>query len=727
MIRIKILFLLLFFTLVQGFTQDLKEYYITCNPDSFQHIYTNYNQDIYIPITITHNDFTITSARMRIRGDGSRVFPKKSLKVKLDAGNFGDGISTFNFNADWEDKSYIQAYLQSWFFKQSGLYCFNVEHVRLYLNGDYLGLYISVQNMDEDFLLANDLSRYGNLYKASIDGSSMSYYDNIYYHWEKKNGTLGSQDLQELINMLDTVPDEDYYSFLNSNFDYEQLINFLAVSLLSRNYSTYYHNYFMFHDVFVSGKWIVLPWDLDKGFLYYGYNMPYYHTSRYWAPDNPIMEKVFFNNLVFSDLKDRIDSLYLSFINNSEASILIDSLHNVLYSSVLEDETDNITDSSIWLTQINNAKTAFNSRYNNLQQQFENYPTSFKVTRLKEHFLPSEPFLFNWTKSIIPSGEISGYSVFFGKNPDLDSYADTVIQNITDTFLLLQNNFEAGKYYYKVEANNSILDVEGFNNYNCLFVDSDSSDIIINEINYNSNSTFNPEDWIELYNNSSFAVDISGWIFSDENDEHIFIVPENTIIDTSGFLVLCMDYEKFVVVLPAVNSLIGSFVFGLSNDGEIIRLYNSIGRQKDFVHYNDQSPWPTEPDGSGSVLMLKAPDLDNSLAENWIASIGFGTPGQKNEEDSTEINPIVFSNFLCYPNPVTDLLNINYECRSNSTIEFLVTDITGKIILYETMYKTNAGKYYSSWQTKDLNSGIYLISYKENGILKSRTKLLKMR
>ncbi|MCK9498954.1 MAG: CotH kinase family protein, partial [Bacteroidales bacterium] len=168
-------------------SQQIKEYYITCLESDFNHIYENYQKEIYIPISITYNGETISNARMRIRGDGSIVLPKKSLKVKLDNGNF-DGVSVFNFNADYEDKSYVQSYITSRLMKESGTKCFNAEHVRLYLNDEYLGLYISVQNMDIYFLLNNEFNPLGNLYKATIDGASLSRYDNVFYHWEQKTG-----------------------------------------------------------------------------------------------------------------------------------------------------------------------------------------------------------------------------------------------------------------------------------------------------------------------------------------------------------------------------------------------------------------------------------------------------------------------------------------------------------------------------------------------------------
>lgn len=111
MIRVKTvisLIVLLLFSLVSR-AQQMKEYYLECNPADFAMIYLYFLEEIYVPVSITYNGVRIENAEMRIRGDGSVVLPKKSLKVKLNEGDF-DGVDVFNFNADYEDKSYIQAY-----------------------------------------------------------------------------------------------------------------------------------------------------------------------------------------------------------------------------------------------------------------------------------------------------------------------------------------------------------------------------------------------------------------------------------------------------------------------------------------------------------------------------------------------------------------------------------------------------------------------------------------
>lgn len=155
--------------------------------------------------------------------------------------------------------------------------------------------------------------------------------------------------------------------------------------------------------------------------------------------------------------------------------------------------------------------------------------------------------------------------------------------------------------------------------------------VVINEINYNSAAAFNTEDWIELFNNNENPVNISGWIFKDSDDAHIFTIPQGTIIDTAGYLVICIDTSLFKPLFPQVQNFIGNVGFGLSGNGELVRLYDNRMNLIDSLVYDDVLPWPTAPDGNGPTLSLKNPNLDNSLGENWAASLGNGTPGQKND------------------------------------------------------------------------------------------------
>ena len=50
------------------------------------------------------------------------------------------------------------------------------------------------------------------------------------------------------------------------------------------------------------------------------------------------------------------------------------------------------------------------------------------------------------------------------------------------------------------------------------------------EINFNSDSAWNTGDWIELRNPAAFDLDISGWKFRDDADNHTYTLPTGTVL-----------------------------------------------------------------------------------------------------------------------------------------------------------------------------------------------------
>jgi len=166
----------------------------------------------------------------------------------------------------------------------------------------------------------------------------------------------------------------------------------------------------------------------------------------------------------------------------------------------------------------------------------------------------------------------------------------------------------------------------------------------------------NPADWVELHNPTNESIAIGLWEFKDGNDTHVFIIPENQVLESGAYLVLCKDSLAFNDNFPNVSNFIGEFDFGLNGGGELVRLFDTEGLLVDEVNYDDSSPWPLEPDGNGPTLELIDPSLDNGLGENWAASdINGGTPGMINSvytaDNSHSIASGIVINEINYNSP----------------------------------------------------------------------------
>jgi hypothetical protein len=238
--------------------------------------------------------------------------------------------------------------------------------------------------------------------------------------------------------------------------------------------------------------------------------------------------------------------------------------------------------------------------------------------------------------------------------------------------------------------------------------------VVINEINYNSHAQFNPEDWIELYNNSESAIDISGWELQDADAAHRFYFSPNTVLDIQNYLVVCRDTSAFKSFFPGVKNFVGNFNFGLNQNGESIRLFNKQHIALDSIKFSNRYPWPLMPDGGGPTLELKNPVMDNALPISWKASQDHGTPGAKNSGntahlvDSSLLLTNIFKLHPNYPNPFNAATTIAYELTEIARVEISIYNVAGQLITKLIDKNMPPGYHTITWNATHLSSGIYI-------------------
>ena len=238
---------------------------------------------------------------------------------------------------------------------------------------------------------------------------------------------------------------------------------------------------------------------------------------------------------------------------------------------------------------------------------------------------------------------------------------------------------------------------------------SDYDELIINEINYNSSDDFNPKDWVEFYNPKNYSFELSDWIFKDENDNHQFVFPEGYEIEANDFVVICKDTTAFHNLFPDVENYIGNFNFGLSGEGELIRVFNPNGVLIDQVPYDNEASWPVEPAGNGQTLALINTEYDNYLPESWAASFGHGSPGEDNGNVYLEkTGKLNLCKIAAAPNPMINSSKITVQYEENiSDGIFIVFDQTGKEVIRINNINSN------TWNldVSNLKSGFYFAEF----------------
>ncbi len=239
-----------------------------------------------------------------------------------------------------------------------------------------------------------------------------------------------------------------------------------------------------------------------------------------------------------------------------------------------------------------------------------------------------------------------------------------------------------------------------------------TTNIMFTEINYKSSSSFDTDDWVEIYNAGTETVDISNWIFRDGDNDHAFFIPEGTELAANAYLVLSSDTSAMNTLNTPISNMVGNFDFGLSSSGEAVRLFDNIGNLVDSVEYSSSAPWPTEPAGTGPTLELISTSSDNSLATSWFVYNGeYGTPGSTNHSAPTSVTETNTSNFSVYPNPASHIIYINTSGACTVELRSLNGIVIDRVIF------TTPVKEKAVFNLESLDDGIYLIQMNStNGV-----------
>lgn len=168
--------------------------------------------------------------------------------------------------------------------------------------------------------------------------------------------------------------------------------------------------------------------------------------------------------------------------------------------------------------------------------------------------------------------------------------------------------------------------------------------VVINELHYHPPD--GSDEFVELYNFSNDAVPLYDPL-STANTWRMtrgisFTFPIDTVLPAQSYLLLvAIDPDQFrsTYNIPASVLIFGPYGGNLSNAGERIELSRPDEENQgivpyiavDSVLYDDEAPWPAEPDGAGpSLERVQAMSYGNEPA-NWAASTGpGGTPGRRN-------------------------------------------------------------------------------------------------
>jgi hypothetical protein len=180
-----------------------------------------------------------------------------------------------------------------------------------------------------------------------------------------------------------------------------------------------------------------------------------------------------------------------------------------------------------------------------------------------------------------------------------------------------------------------------------IFGKINAQSITISEVNYKSDSTNVADDWFEIHNFGTTAVDISGWTVNDSAGVNPIIFNPGTIIQPNEYRVCARNLSRMVQIYSSsiVANVVTTFTFKINSFDSLI-MKNDNGDVIVRAVVNSTRIWPDGADGEGRTMQLinesSNTGLDTSIS--WRDGCMLGSPGappQTNCNDKiiiTEIN-----------------------------------------------------------------------------------------
>ncbi len=575
----------------------------------------------------------------------------------------------------------------------------------LYLNGQYWGLINIREKVNEDFLESNhgvsadsiDLLEWNG---SAIEGSSDKYWQLINY--------LNSNSLKT----------DASYNVVEKQIDIENYIDYQLSQIYFDNRDWPGNNIKYWRPQTEDGKWRWIMFDTDFGFGIYN-DKAYLDNTLQFAlasngPDWPnppwstfIFRKLFENEIFRNKFINRYADMLNTTFKPAHVIAVIDSMASVIEPEIpRQNERWGAPDVWFWQQNILNMRAFATYRVENVRKH------------IKQQF--SIPEDHEITVSVLPSA--GGFAALNSIVVKGTSWKGTYFEGVP---IKLTANAYAGYKFNSWIVNGKIfneetieLNIAKVSDIRLLFEDAgdDGNSVVFNEINYNSSVENDAGDWVELFNWGRNDLDISGWTFKDDDNLHQFVIPQNTILKSDEYLVLCRNEDNFILSHPDVQNYLAEFDFGLSSSGDQIRLFDNLGQLVDQVTFGTESPWPEEPNGTGMTLELRNYSNDNLLAESWKASLDiFGTPGRINSittESKVVENINSLQTLKIYPNPFTNQTRIEVNIQNLKPVSVEIYSLQGKLV-----YMKKTPDNYIIWNGKtnegqNLHAGVYVCKVK---------------
>ncbi len=344
------------------------DFYVEDWQDSMEYNYEVLNEE-YMPVHFTFNDtLEIDSVGIRYKGNStytlSQGTPKKPLKINIDKFNnsawFFD-IDILNLHNGVCDPTFMRETI-AYYIARSCMPAPRTAYADVYVNGEYLGFYTLVEQIDEIFLSQHFENSTANLFKAGDDGAPLIYYGDNQDLYDAEYELKTNEDENDwsgfisMINVLNTAEDDEFLDVVGQQLNFDSCLRSLAFNMAISNFDSYTgsaRNYY-FYDDESDDRFYMLPWDVNEAFGVYsnGWDVveqDYYDISNYNT--RPLNRRLLEQESLKSVYTDYIRMLLTGAAAPDSVAEMVDALAPLIEDHVLADQNKLYTDDQFYRNQ----------------------------------------------------------------------------------------------------------------------------------------------------------------------------------------------------------------------------------------------------------------------------------------------------------------------------------------------------------------------------------------
>ena len=246
----------------------MRSYSIYIHPNDYKNLRKDIWSDDYVCgfLREGRNKYLID---ISYRGHSIRNHAKKSYSIVFQNPHLVKYAHEIHLNAESKDPSLIRNKLSLDFFSSIDVLSPESQHVLLTINGQYRGIYLQIESLDEYLLRKRNLAD-GSIFYATDDDANFSLLtvdeepkteilQGYTPKYDTDNGTLRFSDLLFKIN---TLTNHEFEEKIPMMMNIDKYLKWLAGVVCTQHFDGFDHNYALYYNSSTK-LFEISPWDCD--------------------------------------------------------------------------------------------------------------------------------------------------------------------------------------------------------------------------------------------------------------------------------------------------------------------------------------------------------------------------------------------------------------------------------------------------------------------------------